>query len=52
MGFVGSSGNRRAQEEGKPHKLVLIAIARKIILIANALVAKNVVWRERWRYRC
>ncbi|MFK5998832.1 MAG: transposase [Rhodobacterales bacterium] len=36
---------QRLKEKGKPHKLVLIAVARKIIIIANALVAKNVVWR-------
>lgn len=36
---------QRLKEKGKPHKLVLIAVARKIIIIANALVTKNVVWR-------
>jgi len=35
---------QRLKEKGKPHKLVLIAVARKIIIIANALIAKNVVW--------
>jgi hypothetical protein len=31
---------RRLKEKGQPHKLVLIAVATKIILSANALVAK------------
>jgi len=36
---------KRLKEKGKPHKLVLIAVARKLIIIANALLAKNVVWK-------
>ena len=38
---------RRLKEKGKPHKLVLIAVARKIIVIANALLAKNSMWMAR-----
>ncbi|VAW04910.1 hypothetical protein MNBD_ALPHA04-2317, partial [hydrothermal vent metagenome] len=33
------------KQNGKPHKLVLIAVARKLIIIANALIAKNVLWK-------
>jgi transposase len=36
---------KRLKEKGKPHKLVIIAVARKPIIIANALLAKNVMWR-------
>ena len=36
---------RRLKEKGKPHKLVLIAVARKLLIIANALVAKNQPWK-------
>lgn len=35
----------RLKESGKPHKVVLIAVARKLLTIANALVAKNQLWR-------
>lgn len=36
---------KRLKAQGKPHKLVLIAVARKLIIIANALLAKNVMWK-------
>jgi len=36
----------RLREKGKPHKVVLIAVARKLIVIANALLAKNTIWRD------
>jgi len=36
---------KRLKDKGKPHKLVLIAVARKLIIIANALLAKNVMWK-------
>lgn len=36
---------KRLKEKGKPHKLVLIAVARKLIIIANALLRKNVMWK-------
>jgi hypothetical protein len=29
------------REKGKPHKVVLIAVARKLLIIANVLVAKK-----------
>ena len=34
----------RLKQKGKPHKLVLIAVARKLIIIANALLRKNALW--------
>jgi len=36
----------RLRDKGKPHKVVLIAVARKLIVIANALLAKNTIWRD------
>ncbi len=35
---------KRLKEKGKPHKVILIAVARKLLVIANALVAKNQLW--------
>jgi transposase len=35
----------RLKEKGKPHKVVLIAVARKLLMIANVLMAKNQLWR-------
>lgn len=35
----------RLKEKGKPHKVVLIAVARKLLTIANTLIAKNQLWR-------
>ena len=37
--------SKRLNEKGKPHKVILIAVARKLLVIANALVAKNQLWR-------
>lgn len=36
---------KRLKQKGKPHKVILIAVARKLLVIANALVAKNQLWR-------
>ena len=36
---------KKLQEKNKPHKVKLIAIARKLITIANAMVAKNTLWK-------
>jgi len=36
----------RLRDKGKPHKVILIAVARKLIVIANALLAKNIIWRD------
>lgn len=35
---------KRLRAKGKPHKVVLIAVARKLIVLANSLLAKNAVW--------
>jgi len=34
----------RLKKKGKPHKVILIAVARKLLVIANSLVAKNQLW--------
>ena len=36
---------KRLKAKGKPHKLVLIAVARKLIVMANAMLAQNTRWR-------
>jgi transposase len=38
---------KRMKEHGKPHKVVIIAIARRLITIANAILKS----RENWRYQ-
>ncbi|VAW03683.1 hypothetical protein MNBD_ALPHA04-2176 [hydrothermal vent metagenome] len=38
---------KRLKQKGKPHKLVIIAVARKRIITANALLTKNVLWNNR-----
>ncbi len=43
---------KRLKGKGKPHKLVLIAVARKLIIIANAMLARNTPWRAQGRYSC
>lgn len=35
---------KRLRDKGKPHKVVLIAVARKLLMIANALIARNQLW--------
>ncbi|WP_430540788.1 hypothetical protein [Planktotalea arctica] len=35
---------KRLRAKGKPHKVVLIAVARKLIVLANSLLVKNAVW--------
>ena len=37
---------KRLKAKGKPHKVILIAVARKLLVIANALVAKDQLWRS------
>lgn len=37
---------KRLKDKGKPHKLVLIAVARKLIIIANAMLARNTRWKD------
>jgi len=36
---------KRLRTNGKPHKVILIAVARKLIVLANSLLAKNVMWK-------
>ncbi len=43
---------KRLKQKGKPHKLVLIAVARKLLIIANAMIAKNQMWKTVCRYSC
>ena len=35
---------KRLRAKDKPHKVILIAVARKLIVLANSLLAKNAVW--------
>ena len=37
---------RRLKEKGKPHKLVIIAIARRLITIANAVLRSGLPWQH------
>lgn len=36
---------KRLKERGKPHKLVIIAIARRLVTIANAIIKTDTPWR-------
>lgn len=36
---------KRLKERGKPHRLVIIAIARRLVTIANAILKTGVPWR-------
>ena len=35
---------QRLRHKGKPNKLILVAVARKLLVLANTLVAKNRTW--------
>lgn len=37
---------KRLKERGKPHKLVIIAIARRLVTIANAIIKTGIKWRS------
>lgn len=37
---------KRLKERGKPHKLVIIAIARRLITIANAILKTGTQWKQ------
>lgn len=37
---------KRLKEKGKPHKLVIIAIARRLITIANAVLKSSIPWQD------
>lgn len=43
---VGQALYARLIARGKPHKSALIAVAHKLLTIANALVARNETWRH------
>ena len=36
---------KRLKERGKPHKLVIIAIARRLVTIANAIIKAGIPWQ-------
>lgn len=36
----------RLKERGKPHKVIIIAIARRLITIANAIIKTGETWRH------
>lgn len=36
---------KRLKERGKPHKLVIIAVARRLVAIANAVLKTATPWR-------
>jgi len=36
---------KRLKERGKPHKLVIIAIARRLVTIANAIIKTAIPWQ-------
>ncbi len=35
----------RLKERGKPHKLVIVAIARRLVTIANAIIKTGILWK-------
>ena len=37
---------QRPKMRGKPHKLVIVAIARRLVTIANAILKTGVPWRQ------
>ena len=36
--------NRRLRERGKPGKVALVAVMRKLIVLANTLVRQDRIW--------
>jgi len=38
----------RLKAAGKPHKLVMIAVARKLLILANAVLRRKTMWQEDW----
>jgi transposase len=36
---------QRLKARGKPHKLVIVAIARRLVIIANAILKTGTTWR-------
>jgi len=38
----------RLRERGKPHKVIITAVARKLLTIANAICKRNFPWQKNW----
>ena len=38
----------RLKAKGKPHKLIIIAVARKLLITANAILKRNTKWQKVW----
>jgi len=38
----------RLKLKGKPHKLIIIAVARKLLITANAILKRNTNWQKKW----
>ena len=34
----------RLKDNGKPHKLIIIAVARKLLILANAILKRKIPW--------
>lgn len=39
---------KRLRERGKPHKVIITAVARKLLTIANAICKRNAPWQKNW----
>jgi len=39
---------KRLRERGKPHKVIITAVARKLLTIANAIAKRNTPWMNKW----
>jgi len=37
---------KRLRERGKPHKVIITAVARKLLTIANAICKRNSPWQK------
>jgi len=39
---------KHLKERGKPHKLVIISIARRLVTIANAIIKTGTPWQHQF----
>jgi len=39
---------KRLRERGKPHKVIITAVARKLLTIANAICKRQSPWQKNW----
>jgi len=39
---------KRLRQRGKPHKVIITAVARKLLTNANAICKRNSPWQENW----